>query len=416
MTVSGTDEHAHRRRRLSGRDPNEGHRAATPLELLYDLTIVVAIGVAANELAHYVADDHVGAGIVGFAFAGFGVIWAWINFSWFASAYDTDDWVFRIATMVQMVGVIVLALGLQQMFASIDHGSTLDNGVMVAGYVVMRVPMIYLWALAARHDPAHAAAARTYIHTIALAQVGWVALVFLELPVTTTFAAVAVLLIVELAGPTLADRKHGGTPWHPGHIGERYGLLVIITLGEGIIGTVAALNAVVHGEEGWTVDAALVAIAGVGLTFGTWWMYFAIPWAEALRGRTRRAFTWGYGHFFVFLPLAAMGAGLHVAALYLEHHTEIGATGTVLSVVVPVAVYALALYGLYSLVMREADPFHIWLLVGTAAVLVAAVVLATAGVSMPVCLIVVMLAPVVTVIGFELVGHRHMAAALERIR
>ena len=42
------------------------------------------------------------------------------------------------------------------------------------------------------------------------------------------------------------------TPWHPHHIAERYGLLVIITLGEVIIGTVAALNALVHGEAGWT--------------------------------------------------------------------------------------------------------------------------------------------------------------------
>ena len=67
--------------------------------------------------------------------------WAWIQYTWWASAYDEDDWVCRVATMVQMVGVIILALGLPDMFASIDHGETLDNGVMVAGYVVMRVPI-----------------------------------------------------------------------------------------------------------------------------------------------------------------------------------------------------------------------------------------------------------------------------------
>src|SRR5258707_512514 len=129
------DEHAHHRRRFTGRDPHEEHRAATPLELLYDLTIVVAFSTAADQLAPYVADNHFWAGIAGFAFAAFAVSWAWVNYSWFASAYDTDDWVFRLATMVQMVGVIVLALGLPQMFGSIDHGDTLDNGVMVAGYV-----------------------------------------------------------------------------------------------------------------------------------------------------------------------------------------------------------------------------------------------------------------------------------------
>jgi low temperature requirement protein LtrA len=225
-----------------------------------------------------------------------------------------------------------------------------------------------------------------------------------------------VLLMVELAGPAIAERRYGGTPWHPDHIAERYGLLVIITLGEGIIGTVAALNAVVHGAEGWTFDAALVAIAGVGLTFGTWWMYFALPWAAALRAHTPRTFTWRYGHMFMFAGLAAMGAGLHVAALFLEHETEIGAASTVVSVVIPVALYVGALYAVYSAVMHEADPFHIWLLVGTATVLAMSVVLAAAGVGMAVCLVVLMFAPVVTVVGFELVGHRQVAAALERIQ
>src|SRR4051812_30503157 len=161
----------HRRRRFTGRDPSESHRASTPLELLYDLTIVVAFGTAADELAHFVADDHVGAGVAGFAFAAFAISWAWLNYSWFASAYDTDDWVFRLATMVQMGGVIVLALGLPQMFASIDEGGTLDNGVMVAGYVIMRVALVFLWWEVSRHDAAHRATAHKYMATIGVAQV-----------------------------------------------------------------------------------------------------------------------------------------------------------------------------------------------------------------------------------------------------
>src|ERR1700743_623221 len=100
----------HERRRFSGRDPEEEHRASTPLELLYDLTIVVAIGTAADQLADFIAERQLAAGIGGFAFASFAVTWAWLNYSWFASAYDTDDWVFRLATLVQMVGVIVLSL------------------------------------------------------------------------------------------------------------------------------------------------------------------------------------------------------------------------------------------------------------------------------------------------------------------
>jgi low temperature requirement protein LtrA len=139
---------------MGGRDPAESHRAATPLELLFDLTFVVAFGMAADELAHHLADDHVRAGLIGFGFGTFAITWAWTDFSWFASAYDTDDWVFRLTTMVQMVGVIVLALGPPDMFESIDEGATVDNRVMVAGYVVMRVAMVFQWLRAAKQDPA----------------------------------------------------------------------------------------------------------------------------------------------------------------------------------------------------------------------------------------------------------------------
>lgn len=416
MTPAAADRAHHHRRRLTGRDPDEAHRSATPLELLYDLTFVVAFGTAADELAHYVADGHATSGIVGFVFATFAVSWAWINYSWFASAFDTDDWVCRLATMVQMVGVLLLALGLEQMFASVDHGDNLRNGVMVLGYVVMRVSLMFMWWQASRDDPERAHAALTYIWTLGVAQVGWVTLLVAELPVAATFVIAVLLLALELTGPLVAERRKGGTPWHAGHIAERYGLLVIITLGEAIIGTVATLNAVVHGAEGWTVGAALLAVAGVGLTFGSWWMYFAIPWAEILQAHRERAFGWSYAHLFVFGSLAGIGAGLHVAAYQLEGKAKIGATASVLSVAIPFAIYALALYAIYTAAMRQADPFHLILLGLTAAVLVGAVGVAAAGASMAVALVVLMFAPVVTVVGFEALGHRHLAQALERLR
>ena len=143
---------------MSGRDPHEPHRVATPLELLFDLTFVIAFGVAASQLAHMLAAGHVGAGLAGFVFATFSVCWAWINFSWFASAYDTDDWVYRLTTMLQMVGVLVLALGIPQVFSSIAEGRHVDNRAMVAGYVVMRVAMVIQWLRAAMQDPARQAA------------------------------------------------------------------------------------------------------------------------------------------------------------------------------------------------------------------------------------------------------------------
>ena len=212
-----------------------------------------------------------GGGLIGSGFAVFGICWAWINFSWFASAYDTDDWAFRLATMVQMIGVIVLALGLPAVFRSIDEGGTFDNRVTILGYVIIRLAMVFLWLRAARDDPARSRACLTYATTITVAQVGFVALIPAELSVGSFFLAAAILIVLELAGPIVAERGKGGTPWHARHIVERYSLLAIIALGEGVIGTVASLSAVVE-TQGWSRDAALVAVSGTGLTFGMWWV------------------------------------------------------------------------------------------------------------------------------------------------
>jgi low temperature requirement protein LtrA len=282
---------------------------------------------------------------------------------------------------------------------------------MVLGYVVMRVSMVFLWSLVARDDPARAPAARKYIWTIGLAQVGWVGLALWEVPIATFLLAGSVLFALELIGPIVAQRR-SPTPWHARHIAERHGLLVIITLGEGVLGTVAAINALVHTEDGWTLDAALLAVAGIGLTLGMWWIYFAIPWGEVLERHRERASAWTAGHYVIFASIAATGAGMHVAAYVLDGESTLTTTQTVLTVVVPVAAFVLAVFGLYAGFMRHRDPFHLLLLAGTAAVLVLAVVCAELGLSVSWCLVVVMLAPAVTVVGYETIGHRHLADAL----
>jgi low temperature requirement protein LtrA len=404
----------HRVRRMTGRDPYELHRVATPLELLFDLTFAIAFGISASEFAQMLAENHVGAGLLGFSFATFAVCWAWINFSWFASAYDTDDWIYRLMTMLQMVGVIVMALGFPPMYASIERGDDVDNRVMVAGYVVMRIALVGQWLRAAKQDPDHRSACLTYVTAVTVAQTGWVASIFLHTSVPVTFVVVVLLIGVETLGPVLAETRKGGTPWHAHHIAERYALLTIIALGEGVVGTVASLSAVV-GAQGWSFDAVFVAVAGIGLTFGMWWTYFVVPQADLLHARRERSFWFGYLPIVTFGAIVATGAGLHAAAYYIEHHSKLGSVETVLAVALPVGVYIASIHLLYALMLRTLDTFHLLLLVLTAAVLAAAVGMAAAGFAMANCLLVVMLAPVVTVVGYELLGHRHAAEAIGRI-
>jgi low temperature requirement protein LtrA len=122
----------------------------------------------------------------------------------------------------------------------------------------MRVAMLFLWFRAVHEDPPRRRACQTYAVTIGVAQVGWVLLLMLtDSTVGKFFAWGALLLMIELAGPIIAERRNGGTHGTH-HIAERYGPLTIITLGEGVIGTVASLAAVVE-SQGWTLDAANAA-------------------------------------------------------------------------------------------------------------------------------------------------------------
>ncbi|GII99789.1 low temperature requirement protein LtrA [Sediminihabitans luteus] len=405
---------AHRRVPMRGRDPHEPHRAATPLELLFDLTLVVAFSAASDELAHLLAEGLVGGAVLGFAVAIFATVWPWVNYSWFASAYDTDDWVVRLLTMVQMFGVLLAALGMPQFFESIANRESPDNTVVIVGYVVMRLAMVVLWLRAAAEDPVHRRACRTYALLISVVQVAWVVSAFVDLSFVTGLVFALCAVAAEMLVPVVAERQGPMTPWHAHHIVERYGLLVIIALGEVVLGTTASISAVVQ-EQGWTAEAATVGFAGVALVFGMWWVYFTLPFAEVLHVRRRRSFAFGYGHILVYGSIAALGAGLHVAAYTVEGESELSGTGAVLAVVVPVLIYTVLVFGIYGAVVRHVDGLHVVLLSATLVVLLVAVVLAASGAPLAVTLAVVAAAPWVTVVGYETVGHRHVAAELGRL-
>ena len=404
-------DRSHRLRRMTGRDPRETHRTATPLELLYDLTLVVAFSIAGTQFAHALVEDHVVDGLMGFGVAMFAITLAWINFSWFASAYDTDDAFMRLATLVQMVGVLVIALGLHDVFAGFQHGE-FDNAVLVAGYVTMRISMIVLWSRAARHDPARRSTCLAYARGTAIVQVGWVVTAFDLLPAVAQIALVLVLFVVEVGGTVWIETHHPPTPWHPHHIAERYGLLAIISFGEVILGTTTAIEAVVA-EQGWSAEAAAVALAGVSLAVGLWWCYFTVPYGEALRESNARSAVFGFGHILLYSCIAGAGAGLHAAAYLLEDHSELDAAQTVLTMAVPVGLFVVVLFVLFHVLFPGRDPLHYWLLAGTLVVLAAAWLLAAGGASMTVALAALMLAPWVTVLGYELRGHRHLTEVVD---
>lgn len=409
--AASTSSAPHRLSPLRPRDTREPHRAASPLELLFDLTFAVAFSTSGGQFAHLLADGKIGVGIVGFIFSCAGIIWAWTQYTWFASAYDNDDWGFRVMSMIIMVGVVVMALGIPAAYESLVGGVYFDNQVMVAGYVIMRLAMLVGWGRAYRSDPERRPAIRAYVTTILVAQVGWVVVCLLPLPLWQVAIAMTVLWAIELAGPAIAE-KRASTPWHPHHIVERYGLLMIITLGEGVIGTIAALSAVF--TEGHRIEAGMIVVAGIGLTFGLWWVYFSWSAADILVKFRSRAFAFAYPHFLLLPAVAAVGAGLHVAGYWVEGEAHISLATAVATAAIPVGLFIFGVFLVYYLLHRGArgghELFHLLMFLGSLAVVAASMALAFAGADLGVCLLVLMLAPYATVVGFEARGHRHIQA------
>jgi low temperature requirement protein LtrA len=343
---------------MGTRDTREPHRVATPLELLFDLCFVVAIALVAQLLHHAITDGDVLHGIVAYLTVFFSVWWAWMNFTWFASAYDTDDIAYRLTTLVQLAGVLVLAAGVTDAF----HG---HFGTVTVGYVIMRTALVTQWLRASAGDPdgrsGSRRTARRMAAGVSACMIGW-ALILLTHG-TTYLVLFFVMVAAELAVPLWAERDFH-TPWHPHHIAERYSLLFIIVLGEIVLSTTLAVQAGFGQDRLWWV-----AGSGLVIVFAFWWLYFDHP-AHRLLVDNRHAFVWGYGHYAVFASVAAIGAGIGAV---VDRPDLSGAPVTI-----PVAVLLVALWVLHIRPRTWLEPAAALLVL--AATFVGPSLIATAGV------------------------------------
>ncbi len=337
-------------RPMRSRDRAEHHRVATPLELLFDLCFVVAVGQAAAALHHALAEGHAGHGVFSFALVFFAIWWGWLNFSWFASAFDTDDVPYRLATLVQIAGGLTVAAGVSSAFDG-------DFRTVVVGYVLMRLALVAQWLRAAKSSPEARPAALRFAIGITICEVLWVAR--LALDGTAALVAFFVIGLAELAVPVIAERS-AKTAWHPHHISERYGLFTLIVLGETIL---SATNAVKEGVAGGEHIGGLISLAAAGLVlvFAMWWLYFDRPGHLRLLGNPTMltSMSWGYGHYLIFASAAAVGAGLEVAVGYTAGAIHISALAAGTATTVPVAVFLLSVWLLHIGPTNECRPIAI---------------------------------------------------------
>jgi len=259
-----------------------------------------------------------------------------------------------------MAGVLVFAAGIPAAFQHFDYAT------VVAGYVIMRLALVAQWLRAARSDPAGRAGTLRYAAGITVVQLGWIGSLWLTGgPGRASFA---VLAAAELAVPVWAEFGGRATPWHPGHISERYGLFTIIVLGE-VIAAIAAAVQTALGHSRASDGLLIVAAAGLVLVFALWWSYFKHPATERIRDSLRWTFVWALAHYLIFAAVAALGAGLQVAVGSLDHTDRVTPVFAAFTVAIPLTTFMVVL----GLLNRTSVPAGIRL-----TLLAAALILATA--------------------------------------
>ncbi len=313
---------------LKARDISEENRAATPLELFYDLIFVVAIAHLAIAFHHDIANDHIAHGIISFTMVFMSIWWAWNQYTWFASSFDSSGVRFKLATLWQMIGALVIAVGVGQAFNG-------DFTIVTIGYVIIRSSSIALWLRVALDNPKLKTTGLRYAIGIFVCQIGWITQNFFEF----SYFIFALLWSIEFIVPYYAE-SHTQTHFHAEHIEERFGLLTIIVLGESILASMNSFKALI---EHFSFDLLFVSIGCLLTLFGIWWLYFNNSVEHKLRNK-KIAFQWGYGHYIIFASAAAIGALVSVNVDVLTDHASIDISVANFGFSVAVALY---LFGIW---------------------------------------------------------------------
>ncbi|HEV8045478.1 MAG TPA: low temperature requirement protein A [Rubrobacter sp.] len=283
------------------RDPSEENRTSTWLELFFDLCFVVAVAALAKGLH----DDPTFGGALRFAAFFIPVWWAWMGFTWYATAFDNDDVVYRTTLLGAMLCILWLAASVYGLYKG-------ETSSFVLAYVAMKLLLVGLYARAWRDAANVRQFAGMYALGNAVGAMIWLS--SLLVPVPGRYGIWALALLVELITPILAvGVAYRGTSYaprvfHPEHIPERYGLFTLIVLGESVLAVAAGTAG-----TGWYPTVVVTGVFGFVIAACIWWLYFDYVESSALGLGSRAAFFWGYGHLFVYASIAAFGVGIQLA-------------------------------------------------------------------------------------------------------
>jgi low temperature requirement protein LtrA len=274
------------------RTDHDGERRVGWLELFHDLVFVVVIA----QLTHHLAEHLDAKGIWQFVATFLPVWWVWIGGMYYAERFETQDFSFRLFTFLQMLPVAGLALTAKYAF---DGGWA---GFAIS-YILARLIIIFLWWRGARHDPSFAPTAVRFNIGFVTSTVLWSISVFA--PLTTSLILATLGIVFDLVAPWTTIKQQSRLPkLSSSHLPERFGLFVIIVLGEAIIGVV---NGVAESKS-LELPVLLEGALGMLLVFAMWWVYFDFVGRRFPKPEIRFTLPWSYLHLPLVIGIAVSSA------------------------------------------------------------------------------------------------------------
>jgi low temperature requirement protein LtrA len=240
----------------------------TPLELFFDLVFVFAI----TQVTTLLADHPTWGGLLRGMLVLAALWWAWNVYAWLTSAMDVDEGGVRLAMLASMAAMFGAALAVPDAFG--------DDAVLFGvAYLLVRLVHLVLSASVARDDPDRTSALLRFAPTAVLGSSLLVLAGFLD--GRDRIAVWLVALAIDYLGPAVVGMGRG---WRvaPEHFAERYGLIILIALGESMIAI--GVGAGLELGTGVIVGAAL----GIVVISALWWLYFDVA-ALFARGRLMQA-------------------------------------------------------------------------------------------------------------------------------
>jgi low temperature requirement protein LtrA len=275
-------------------------RVVSPLELFYDLVFVVLI----SQIAHTLADDVSWEGVGHFT-AVFTLVWfAWLNGSLYHELHGGNDGRSRSYIFAQMLLLVVVAV-----YVGHAADDSADGRGFAVAYTILLGLLTTQWADVRRRDDAmFAALTKRYVASLVLVGAAVGASAFVDEPATRVWvwvAAMSVAALVVVSGILRNDPAIERALRVTESLSERFGLFIIIVLGEVVVGVVGGLTETDRSAR--TIATGLLAL---GISFGFWWTYFDFAGRRIPRPGPRTRAVWMFSHFPLALATAAVGAGM----------------------------------------------------------------------------------------------------------